>query len=387
MYFSVFNYSLLRKLHILYKIININNLSNLITFEISKKNKLKIIWGLDSKNLIYTFIDINVEEYTKEEKVTISIKFMIDILSTFQNERLFLKKNKKKTLSIHSKQGVYEVPTFYYDSHYDNILTKISISSIKISLFSSIFLKILDKTLFATGDNKWNPILNGVFFQFLTNKANFIATDTYKLIKYTIKNLRTNKNFQFIVSRKHLNIIKEIIKKEFIRNEKKKNMIIIKKFNNHIFFHFKNHIFLCQSINKKYPNYHSIISYNKKHHASFIINKFLLLNAIKRFSILSKKYFFIDFHINHNKLNICNQNTIDNDNSILESKIECKVIFDDLKKIKIGFNTKFLIEILSSLNEDFVYFELHHKMGILKPLYKQKKEESIFILIMSTIKT
>ncbi|WP_185852122.1 DNA polymerase III subunit beta [Blattabacterium cuenoti] len=376
MYFSVLNYFLLRKLHTLYKIININNLSNSITFVFSKKNKLKIIWGLDSKNLIFTYVKINIKKYTKG-KVTVSIKFMIDLLNTFSNEKLFLKK-KKNTLNIYSKQGVYEVPTCR--NHNNTSLYPLGkYSSVRISLFSNIFLKILNKVLFNIGDEKLKPILNGVFFQFFTNEANFVSTDTYKLVKYTIKNFKTNQNIQFTVSRKHLYIVKEILK-----NEKKNNMIFLIIFNKNIIFHLKNYIFSCQLINEEYPDYHSIIHHNKCQ-VSLIINKLLLLNTIKRISIFSKnKKNFIDFHFNHNELKICDQNTIDIHNLI--SRIDCKIVFNDLKNMKIGFNSQFLIEVLSSLNEDFVFFDLYHNMGVLRPLYNKKKEESIFILIMSTIK-
>ncbi|WP_185856725.1 DNA polymerase III subunit beta [Blattabacterium cuenoti] len=384
MYFSVLSYFLLRKLYILYKIINIHNLSNSISFEISKENQLKIIWGLDSKNLIYTYIKINVQKYTKE-KVTLSIKFMINVLTTFSNEELFLKK-KRNTLNIYSKQGVYKIPTYYdhYFNHNKNILILCKSSFVRrISLFSKLFLKILNKTLFFTTTNKdeeLNPILNGVFFQFFTHEANFVATDTYRLIKYTIKNFKTDQRIQFTISRKYLNIVREILK-----NEKKNNIIIEYYERKNIIFYFKNHIFSCQLINENYPDYRSVIPHDNQCHVSFIINKFLLLNTIKRISIFSKnRNSFIDFHFNHNKLKIYDQNTIGTHNSI--SEIQCQVLEKNLKNMKIGFNSKFLIEILSSLNEDFVYFELYHKMGVLRPLYKKKKEESILILIMSIIK-
>ncbi|BAR92307.1 DNA polymerase III subunit beta [Blattabacterium cuenoti] len=381
MYFSVLSYFLLRKLHTLYKIININNLSNSITFEISKKNQLKIIWGLDSKNIIYTYIKINVQKYTKE-KVTLSIKFMINVLTTFSNEELFLK-NKKNTLNIYSKQGVYKIPTYYdYSNHNKNIFILCKSSFVRrISLFSKLFLRILNKTLFfTTRDEELNPILNGVFFQFFTHEANFVATDTYKLIKYTIKNFKTDQRIQFTISRKYLNIVREILK-----NEKRNNIIIEYYEKKNIIFYFRDHIFSCQLMNENYPDYRSVIPHNKCH-ISLIINKFLLLNTIKRVSIFSKnRKNFIDFHFNHNKLKIYDQNTIDDHNST--SEIQCQVLSKNLKNMKIGFNSKFLIEILSSLNEDFVYFELYHnKMGVLRPLYKKKKEESILILIMSIIK-
>ncbi|AGW85831.1 DNA polymerase III subunit beta [Blattabacterium sp. (Nauphoeta cinerea)] len=362
MYFSISSSSLLRKLHTLYKIININDLSSSITLVISKKNQLKIIWGLNSKNVIHTYVKINVKKYTKE-KVIISIKFMIDVLITFSNEKLVIKK-KENTLNIYSKQGIYEIPT-YNDSNYTNIVCQSSFFA-RIYLSSNYFLKILNKTLFATGNEELEPILNGVFFQFLTNEGIFVATDTYKLVKYTIKNFKTNKSVQFIISKKCLNIIQNILNDEI-----KSNIIIEYRNKNNIVFYFKNHIFLCQPINEKYPNYHSVIPPHNKCHASLIFNKLLLLNTIKRISIFSrKKENFIDFHFNHQKLKICNQININNS----VSEIECQVIFNNLKNIKIGFNSQFLIEILSSLNEDFVYFEFYSKMGVIKPLYKKKKK-------------
>ncbi|WP_185867119.1 DNA polymerase III subunit beta [Blattabacterium cuenoti] len=380
MYFSVSSYFLLRKLHTLYKIININNLSNSITFTIFKKNQLKIIWRLDSKSIIHTYVKINVKKYT-QDKVTVSTKFMVDILTTFSNEELFIEK-KKNTLNIYSKQGIYKIPIFYDSNHnHENINILRKFYSVKISLYSNVLLKILNKTLFVTGNEESKPILNGVFFQFFSHEANIVATDTYKLVKYTIKNFKINRRVQFTISKKYLNIVKEIIK-----NDKESNIFIKYNENKNIIFKTKNYIFSCEPINEKYPNYLSVVPHNKCN-ISFIINKFLLLNTIKRVSIFSKenKKSFIDFHFSHNKLKICNQNTIDINNSI--SEIKCKVIFNNIKNMKIGFNSQFLIEVLSSLNEDFVYFELYYnRMGILKPLYNKKKEESIFILIMSTIK-
>jgi|GEM_PF-6592764 DNA polymerase sliding clamp subunit (PCNA homolog) len=377
MYFSIHNYSLLRKLHTLYESINFNGLSNLITFEFSDKNQLKITWGLDSKNLVYTYI--NIKKYNKnKEKITLSIKLMMDILTTFSNEKLYIKK-KKNTLNIYSKHGTYEVPIFC-NSNYDQPLTHRSIF-VKINLCSNIFLKILNNTLFIEDVSELKPILNGVFFQFFYNKANFISTDTYRLVKYTIKNIKTNKNVQFTISRKYLSIIKTILKKE------KKSFIVIEYYdNNNIIFRFKNHIFSCQLINEKYPNFYSTITHNECK-ASVIINKFLLLNTIKRICVFSKrKNKFVNLHFNHEKLKIRDQNRIDRDSPV--SEIQCKTLFKKVKNIKIGFNSQFLIEILSFLNEDFIYFELYDKMGILRPSYnKNKKEkESIFILIMSTIK-
>ncbi|AFJ91003.1 DNA polymerase III subunit beta [Blattabacterium sp. (Blaberus giganteus)] len=378
MYFSVYSCSLLKKLYILYKSININ-ISNSIIFEILKKNQLQIIWRLDSKNIIYTNVKICTKKYTKE-KIIVSIKFMIDVLSTFSNEKLFIKK-KENTLNIYSQHGTYEVPIHDFDSknHKNILMIWRSKNYSFIKIYSNILLRVLNKTLFLLEreELELKPILNGVFFKFFPNEANFIATDTYRLVKYTVKNFKTDQNVQFTISRKYLYIIREILKKE-----KKSNIIIEYCDKKNIIFRFKNYIFSCQQIHEEYPDYHSIIPHNHKCNTSIVINKFLFLNTIKRASIF--RINFIDFHFSHNKLKIFDQKTI---NTPI-SEIKCQIVQNNLKSLKIGFNSKFLIEILSYLNEDFVYFELYDRMGVIRPfsLYNKEKEESIFTLIMSTIK-
>ncbi|WP_185869006.1 DNA polymerase III subunit beta [Blattabacterium cuenoti] len=390
MYFFVSSYSLLQKLHTLYRIINHNNSNaEFFIFRIIK-NKLEIKVLYDYENVVNTFIKINVKKNTKEEAV-ISTNLIINVLSTFHDEMLLFKK-KKNSLSICSKQGTCEVPISSIHKHSIDFLRKKrsilvkSTSSIKITLYSNVLLKILNKTLFAVGNKEFKPILNGVLFQFSPYEANFVSTDTFRMVKYTIKNLKFDRNIEFTVPKKSLNIIREILK-----NENNSNIVIEYKNNINIVFHFENHIFSCKLINEKYPDYNSVIP-NRNWDVLLIINRLLLLNTIRRISIFSKKNRnnFIYLHLNRNNLKICEfeQENINN----FESNIKCKPIFDGLsklEKIKMGFNSKFLIEILSCLNENFILFELHHskKIGILRPCSDKydKKEESIFILIMSTI--
>ncbi|WP_238783946.1 hypothetical protein [Blattabacterium cuenoti] len=117
MYFFVSSHSLLQKLHTLYQIVNSHNSSSrYFIFEIIE-NQLKIIALCDSENVVNTSIKVNVKKYTKE-KVVVSTKFMIDILTTFPNETLFFKK-KKNVLNIFSEQGSYKIPIFFHkDSIY-----------------------------------------------------------------------------------------------------------------------------------------------------------------------------------------------------------------------------------------------------------------------------
>ncbi|WP_185858499.1 DNA polymerase III subunit beta [Blattabacterium cuenoti] len=387
MYFFVFSYSLLQKLHSLYEIIRYSKL-DILTLEIINNNQLKITGSYDSyNNIIKTYVKIHVKKNT-QKKIVISIKFMMDILSTFPNEMLSIEK-KNNVLNIYSKQGIYSIPILIQK----NLLSKNRFmygnnntsSFIRITLFSNILSKILNKTLFSVEDgyDYDNNIINGVYFKFLPNRAYFVATDNFRLVKYTIKHiLKLDKNIEFIIPKKSLEIVKRILIIE------KKCNVIIEYHKVNIIFRFEHHTFSCKLIREQYPDYNSFIP-NYNGDIAFVINRLLLLNTIKRILLFSnKKNFFIHFQWNHNKLKIYEQNSINN--HYFDSKIQCNPIFYDGKKIEniqMDFHSQFLIETLLSINEKFILFELYYsnKIGILKPFYKKKKEESIFILIMSTI--
>ncbi|WP_185870480.1 DNA polymerase III subunit beta [Blattabacterium cuenoti] len=388
MHFSVSRFSFLQKLYALHKIITPPRNSEYFLLEIFGE-KLMIMLS-DSENLITTEIQVYVKKYSKE-KVAVHPQLIIDILRTFSDETLLIKfKKEKKILNIGSKQGDYNIPIIF-KSHL-TYFNKKKLSHIlhpkkKITLFSNMLLNILNKTLFVIENNKeeLRPIMNGVFFQFSSYGSTFVATDTYKLVKYTIDHIKLDQFIEFTIPKKSLNILKKILINE--TNEKSKVTI---EYHNKmdLKFYLENETFSCLLINEKYPNYNSFIP--NKYDVSFIINRISFLNSIKRISILNKKKTsFIRFYfLNDNRLKIYEENArISSFLTIIQYESESIDNSFQKKEIKIGFNSQFLIEILSSFNEDFVRFELYstfNKVGILRPI-NNKKEESILILIMSVI--
>ncbi|AWU44092.1 DNA polymerase III subunit beta [Blattabacterium punctulatus] len=379
MHFFVSSFSLLQKLYVLHKIIKNN--SEYFLFELFGE-KLIIIISDSENNIITTEIKVCVKKKSKE-KIAIYPKLMIDILNTLPEEPFLLIKKEKNILNIYSKQGSYPIPSISNEiksiNNYLNTFLVIKKKK-KIFLYSKILLKILKKTLFAVANKDFNPIMNGVFFHFSPYGSTFVATDTYKLVKYTIYNIRLSYSIKFTIHKKSLQILQNILNEE---HEKSIVYIEYKKIDI-IKFNFKNKTFLCRLIDEKYPNFNSLIPKNKD--ISFIINRILFLNSIKRISIFSKKKIsLIRFYLKNNKLKIYEEDPIISS----YSKIQCKSIYEKYQGgyIKMGFNSKFLIEALSSFNEDFISFELcnSNKTGIIRPYSNIKKKESILILIMSII--
>ncbi|WP_185851549.1 DNA polymerase III subunit beta [Blattabacterium cuenoti] len=393
MYFSVSNISLLQKLRLLHRIIKSNKNSEHFIFEIFGEKLIIMFSDSDSENIIKTEIQVYVKKYSKE-KVSVHSQLIIDILSTFLDEIILIKFIKeKKILNICSKQGNYDIPILLWDKNhilndFFKNLKEIEKETKKITIFSNVFFNILKKTSFIIENKEELPsVINGVFFQFSSERSTFVATDTYKLVKYTINHIQLDQLIEFILPKKSIEILKKFL---LVNKPNKKSKVTIEYRNKiDIKFHFMNETFSCLLSNKKYPNYNSVIPIHK-YDVLFIINRVLFLNSIKRISLLSnlnkKKTSFIRFYFDK-KLKIYEEY---DENIYSFLTIQYEFIDNSLQKkeIKIGFNSKFLIEILSSFNEDFVSFELYtsNKVGILRPINNQnKRKESILILIMSVI--
>lgn len=387
MHFFISSSTLLNKLYFLNEINKNKSYYENVYFilEINKKKLVITSFSNTGNYSVHTDIYIYVKENT-EEKIIIDSKLITEILSTFPKGIISIKKY-NDTLKISSLQGFFKIPILKKKL---NILkNNLFCNNDTIFIFSNLLLKILDKIIFSIGNVKFKTILNGIYFQFSTYESYFISTNNFVLVKYTVKHIKSNKNIKFIIPKNSINILHKILK-----YEKNSNSNVYIKYNrkeDSVIFLSKNYIFSSKLLNidknKKKQNYNYIFP-KRKFDVLLIVNRILFLNTIKRLLILSKLFGdkktvkFIYLQIINNEFSIFNQRNF-------SLKIKCKSIYNSLKKIKMGFNCKFLIEILSHLNNDFIYFELYNsnKIGILKTnFYKNKKDmEFISILIMSII--
>ncbi|WP_185872735.1 beta clamp domain-containing protein [Blattabacterium cuenoti] len=338
-------------------------------------------------------------EQSSNKKISISITLIINFLQTFMNETLLLE-IKKNILIILYKQDYYYIPidnsnntkNFTYPINWNKkpFLKKRTI--IKIVFSYSTLLKILNYTLLFSEEQYFKNIINGVFFQLTPYVYNFILTDTYKLVQYTIthNNLKTNlPPIEFIMLNfSSLRRLHNILTQKL--NIKKITMVI-EKYNkkNIVQFQMNNNIFFCNYFNPTYIKFNS--KFPKITDISCIINKNLFLNYIKRISFLSKKNPCIIRFIFNNQvkdtLKIDEEESINNNHNYYMIKCKFKLLNNNHNIIIMKFNTQFLIDILSSINESCINFELccNKNIGLFKPFFKKKNKESIKILIMSII--
>ena len=123
------------------------------------KNKLQIT-SSDLESSMTSEIDIESES---NESVAISAKLLLDILKTFADQPLTFNKSDKNTIEITADNGKYSLA--YIDG--SEFPKQIEIQDpLKTEINANDFLKAINSTIFASGNDDLRPVMSGVFFQF-----------------------------------------------------------------------------------------------------------------------------------------------------------------------------------------------------------------------------
>jgi DNA polymerase-3 subunit beta len=229
----------------------------------------------------------------------------------------------------------------------------------------------ISKTIFATGNDSLRPIMNGVFFQLLNEEARFVGTDAHKLVKYARKDIINSKEAEFIMPKKPLNLLKSVL----MGSEEE---VTVEYNDQNAKFSFDGFEMVCRLIEGKYPNYEAVIPTDNPN--VLIVDRSQFLNTVRRISIFANKTTHqIRLKLSGAELKISAQD-LDYANSG-EERLDCQYNGDDME---IGFNSRFLIEMLNNLSSKEVQLEmsLPSRAGILTPVDGMDEGEAITMLVM-----
>src|SRR5690606_3192472 len=174
------------------------------------------------------------------------------------------------------------------------------------------------------------------FRSFTPEKLIFVATDAHKLVKYERTDVSASEDAEFIMPKKPLNLLKNIL-------AGREEEITIEYNPSNAKFAFENFEMTCRLIDGKYPNYEAVIPVENPN--KLLIGRTQFLNAVRRISIFSNKSTHqIRLKIAGAELNISAED-IDYSNKA-EERLTCDYQGDDMQ---IGFNSRFLTEMLSNL--------------------------------------
>ena len=366
MKFIVSSAALLKELQMLGGVINNTNtlpiLDNFL-FEING-NTLT----LTASDLETTFSTKITVESESNSMIALPARLLLDTLKTFPEQPLTFLKTEKNTVEISANNGKYAV-AYVKGEEFPKAAQVTDAKTTQIS--GNVLYTAINSTLFASGNDDLRPVMSGVFFQFSSESLTFVATDAHKLVKYTRTDLSASESTEFIMPKKPLQLLKGILQgmEEEIRiayNETNAK------------FGFGDSSLTCRLIDGKYPNYEAVIP--KENPNQMQVNRTSFLNSVRRVSIFSNKTTFqIRLKIAGAALQISAED-FDYSNSA-EERLDCDYQGDD---ITIGFNSRFLIEMLNGLECDEVKLSmsLPNRAGLLTPLDHTEEGEDVTMLVM-----
>jgi len=366
MKFIVSSTYLLKQLQILGGVINNNNtlpiLDNFL-FQL-KKDELTV-----SASDLETTMSAKLKvESDSEGSIAVPARLLLETLKTFPEQPLTFVVEDNNTIELSSNHGKYAL-AYANGEEFPNAVELSEPSSTIIQ--GDVLAMAISKTIFASGNDDLRPVMSGVFFQFSTEGLTFVATDAHKLVKYSREDVTASQAAEFIMPKKPLNLLKGILAGS-------ETDVLIEYNESNAKFIFEDTQLICRLIDGKYPNYEAVIP--KENPNKLVIDRSQFLSSVRRVSIFSNKTTHqVRLKIAGAELNISAED-IDYSNKA-EERLTCSYQGDDMQ---IGFNSRFLTEMLNNLNANEVQLEmsLPNRAGILTPVDGLDEGEKITMLVM-----
>lgn len=365
MKFSISSADLLKKIHLASGAIGSNTVVPILEdFHFLIDDNNLTISATDLETSIITSVDVLSDE---NGAIAVPGKILVDTLKALPEQPLTIDVNQEKlTVEITSSYGKYKLSGDNADE-FPNIPTSDNTESVSIS--AHLLQEAINKTIFATSNDELRLAMTGVYVQIDFNKITFVATDAHKLVKYTFSGIEGDINTSFILPKKSLSLLKNALP------DNGQVQIAFNKSN--AFFSFDNHQLVCRLIDAQYPNYNAVIPVDNPN--VLTVQRRDLLQSLRRIAIYANKTTNqVVLNIDDASLTIEAQD-LDFANEATE-QLTCQY---EGTPVTIGFNAKFIIEMLNVLETDEINLQLStpNKAGIIVPGESPEDEELIMLVM------
>jgi DNA polymerase-3 subunit beta len=296
------------------------------------KETLTII-GTDLEVTIISNINCDI---ISDGQVSIPAKKFYDYIRELPDRDINIKKEDGfidiNTGKISGRLKVLQGEDFPHIEEYKGNYTKVSYEKL---------MRMIDKTIYATSIDEVKYSLNGVYIEKVADNLKCIATDSHRLAMYEDEEIRTIEGLTkgIIIPRKGLYEIKKIGTENEVNIAVEKNKNFIVKIGNTII--------QIRLLDYDFPDYKSVIPVETK--INIKLKKDTLISAVKRAqSIYQEKISRVVLNIDKNLIIVES-----NEPDIGEVKEEIEIDYKG-DPLKIGFNGKYLLDCLNSIDGEFV---------------------------------
>ena len=360
-----------------YLLKNLSSISGVITSNPVVPILENVLFEIENGNLLITASDLQTSvmvelqvESKENGSVAIPAKILIDTLKNLPEQPVtFSIDENNYNIEINSDNGRYKLAG---ENSADFPKVPEISDGYSFTVNANTLALAIGNTIFSTSTDELRPAMTGVFFRLSSNSCTFVSTDGHRLVKYIRTDISGDEvDHDMIIPRKSLNLLKSIIPSDV------KNIINVEFNASNAFFSNDNIKLVCRLIDERYPDYENVIPSDNSN--SIEVDKSEILSSLKRISIYANKTTNqVRLKVSGSEILISAED-LDFSNEANE-RISCEHDGDD---IEIGFNAKFLIEILSNIHSDKVIFKLSepNRAGLVLP-EDIEDEEDLTMLVM-----
>ncbi|MFH1846109.1 MAG: DNA polymerase III subunit beta [Candidatus Omnitrophota bacterium] len=305
-----------------------------------------------------TDLDIGISatisvECEQEGSITVPARKFFDIIRALPDgSEIAITLKKNNFVSIKSGKSAFKIIGLPKEEFPQLPLFK---NKDSITINQKKLKEMLTLTDFAVSKDDTRYILNGLLFNIKEDKIRLVATDGRRLAAIdrtlTTKTLTEKKA---IIPTKALVEVKRMLKDE--------GDIKIEFSENQVLFDFSNSFIISRMIEGEYPNYQNVIP--EKTQQEIRVSREAFLSATKRASIFTDQdSMAIKLDIKKKKMTISK-----NTPYLGEAKEEIDIEYTGTEDIEIGFNPKYLIDVLKCLDGEEVALEVTspNKPGVIR---------------------
>ncbi len=367
MKFIISSQILLKRLQLVSGVLNSSNtLPILDNFLFEIKDKTLTVSASDLETTITTHLEVESKD---DVSIAIPAKLLMDTLKSFPEQPLTFTINVQNFgVEISAGEGNYQF-TGYNGDEFPK-LPELEVAS-SFMVKGAILANGINKTVFASGNDDLRPVMSGIFFELSGGDVRLVATDAHKLVRFTRKDLKTEGDAGFIIPKKPLNLFKNVLSGSDEEVKVEYNETNVR-------FSYEDITVVSRLIEGKYPNYDAVIPADNPY--KMTISRVDFMNSLKRVSIFSNKSTHqVRLKMSGSELTLSAED-LDFSNAAKE-RLTCQYIGDDME---IGFNSRFLVEMLSNLESEEVILEMSapNRAGILLPGEKSDDNEDVLMLVM-----
>jgi DNA polymerase III subunit beta len=312
-------------------------------------------------------------EISEPGRVAVNAKNLFEIVRELPDGTIIFEKRENNWLRISQNKAVFNIVGVSPEEY--PVFPSFSTTDF-VTMETAILREMIEKTIYSVATDETRFHLNGVFLEKTISKDGtvyrMVATDGHRLSLIDRKaegdrgSSSTTPSPGVIIPRKGLHDIRKLLETAgtTVAMAIEGSQMIIKA---------NAAVLMVRLLEGKYPNYQQLIPQNLRE--NLLVRRDLLLNSLKRVSLLANaKSRGVTLILSKGKMEISSNNP-----ELGDAREEIDVDYSG-KDLRIGFNARYILEILASMNEEMVRIELSDQLspGLMRP----KDDKSYTCVVM-----